>query len=197
MNVYQETDPLAFAKIFWPKINFYDKQREILYSLLHNDKTVVVAGNMLGKDFVAGFACLWYFISPIETRIVTTSAAEGQLVVLWGELERFIQTSKYPLRAEEGGPLYCTHQNIEKIVNGKPCPISYIKGMVSNKVEKLAGHHATRTLAVIDEASGVDDAVFNQLETWSKKQYIFGNPLRIGSRFHKEVKGGDIPYIEA
>ena len=42
-------DPLLFIARFWPNITLYDKQREILYSLLHNDKTVVVAGNMLGE----------------------------------------------------------------------------------------------------------------------------------------------------
>lgn len=68
-----EHDPIAFAARFWPNVYFYDKQKEILRSLWLNDETVVVAGNMLGKDYLAGFACLWRFLHPDETRIVTTS----------------------------------------------------------------------------------------------------------------------------
>lgn len=41
-------DPLKFAKALWPKVTFYDKQREIIYSVRDNDETFVPAGNMLG-----------------------------------------------------------------------------------------------------------------------------------------------------
>ena len=54
-------DPLAFKELFWPDVYFYDKQREIIYSVCENDETVVPAGNMLGKDFVAGFIILYFF----------------------------------------------------------------------------------------------------------------------------------------
>lgn len=109
---------------------------------------------------------------------------------------RFVNTSKYPLRVEDGGPLLCTDKHIRKVINGNLCPISYVTGMVSNKVEKFSGHHATRTMGVIDEASGVEAAVFDEMEKWAKKMYVFGNPLSVGSRFYAEVKGGDLLAIE-
>ena len=46
-------DPVEFKKLCWPDVEFYDKQREIIYSVQDNDETIVPAGNMLGKDFVA------------------------------------------------------------------------------------------------------------------------------------------------
>lgn len=43
-------DPLAFAKEFWPSVYFYDKQREMIYSVRDNVETYVVAGNKLGAQ---------------------------------------------------------------------------------------------------------------------------------------------------
>lgn len=148
----------------------------------------------MSKDFVAGFICLWYFFSPVETRIVTTSVKASHLDVLWGEINRWINRSRFPLREEDGGPLRCTHQLVRKIVGGRLCPRSYIQGMVSAKPEGLQGHHAERTLFVVDEASGSDDVVFEMGETWARKQLLFGNPLNVTSRFARMCKEGDIPY---
>jgi hypothetical protein len=41
-------DPLKFAKVNWPGIQFYRQQQEIIYSVVDNRETVVVAGNKLG-----------------------------------------------------------------------------------------------------------------------------------------------------
>src|SRR5271154_521237 len=99
-------DPIAFQQFMWPDVHFYDKQREIIYSVLQNDETVVPAGNKLGKDYVAGFICLYFFISRNPCRVVTTSVKDDHLRVLWGEINNFINTAKYPLRSDMGGMLY-------------------------------------------------------------------------------------------
>ena len=41
-------DPLWMARELWPSVYFYNKQREIIYSVVDNEETVVIAGNMLG-----------------------------------------------------------------------------------------------------------------------------------------------------
>lgn len=40
--------PVEFIKILWPHVRLYDKQRQILRSVVENDETFVPAGNMLG-----------------------------------------------------------------------------------------------------------------------------------------------------
>ena len=117
---------------------------------------------------------------------------DSHLDVLWDEIGRWITRCKYPLRTEDGGPLYCTDREIRKVVNGKMCDISYLKGMVSAKPEGLAGHHAPRTLFVVDESSGSDDEVFDMGESWSSKQLYVGNPLRTSCRFYRDAKAGDL-----
>jgi hypothetical protein len=122
-------DPLQWAAMCWPDIYFYKQQQEIIYSVRDNDETIVPAGNMLGKDFVTAFIVLWFFLSRTPCRIVTTSVDASQLEgVLWGEMRRFIQTSKIPLTYEKGGPLLVNHQHIRKIVDGQVEGVSYIIG---------------------------------------------------------------------
>ena len=42
-------DPLKLGRILWPQYDFYNKQRQVIYSVQQNDETHVPAGNMLGR----------------------------------------------------------------------------------------------------------------------------------------------------
>jgi hypothetical protein len=185
-------DPIKFAREFWPDNRFYKEQQEIIYSTVEDDETFVVAGNMLGKDYVAGFICLYTFLVYREVRVVTTSVRADHLRVLWGEIGRFVSTCKYPLDARKGGPLILNHWDIRKIRDGNLDTISYLRGMVSEKGEGMAGHHAEHTLGVIDEASGVDDVVYTQMGTWAKHILAFGNPNPTTNFFYKNIRAGNL-----
>lgn len=194
-------EPMALAQFLWPQWTFYDKQREIIASVDDNDETVVPAGNMLGKDFTAGYICLRYFLIHKSVRVITTSVKDDHLRVLWGEIGRFVQTSRLPLSFKEGGPLILNHRDIRKvsIETRKVDEISYMRGMVSERGEGLAGHHADKTLLVIDEATGVDDLTYTQGCTWAKKVFMFGNcnDCNPDHFFRKAVEDGDVPYDES
>lgn len=194
-------DPLKFAKFFWPDVVFYNKQREIIYSIRDNDETFVHAGNMLGKDFVAGFIALHFFLTRSPCRVVTTSVDHLQLEgVLWGEIRRFINTSAVPLKHTEGGPLIVNHLHIRKIDSAKQiCGISYLVGRVAAKGEGMLGHHVAelgdgvpRTMFMADEASGVDDVSYQRAGTWCKRMLVIGNPYPCDNFFKKKIKEGDI-----
>jgi DNA modification methylase len=73
------TDPLKFKELCWPDIKLYDKQVDIIYSVVENDETYVPVGNKLGKDFISAFIVIWFFCSRSPCRIVTTSATNTQL----------------------------------------------------------------------------------------------------------------------
>jgi len=203
--------PLAFARLLWPHVSFYREQQKVLESVVANDETFVPAGNMLGKDFVSGFVALWFFLTRSPVRVVTTSVKDDHLRVLWGEIGRFVQESRFPLAVKDGGPLILNHRDIRKMVLRHPgpdfdvknmghapgmervrCEISYLRGMVSERGEGMAGHHATHTLCIIDEASGVDDLVYTQQATWARKLLAIGNCNPTQNFFYKGIKGGDL-----
>ena len=204
-NALQEMyweQPLQLAKAFWPQYSFYGKQVEIIESVRDNAETYVPAGNMLGKDFVSAFIVLWFFISRYQmdkntnwVRIITTSVNEKHLGILWGEIGRFIATSKYPLTHNLGGPLYVTHQEIRPaheldLTGGNTG--NYMRGQVAATEEAFQGHHAVNTLLVVDEASGVQDWVYTMSSTWAKRMLIIGNPHQCNNFFRRGVRAGDL-----
>lgn len=191
-------DPLKFGKLMWPDATFYRKQVKIIYSVEQNAETFVVAGNKLGKDYTAGFICVNRFMKSLmlgrTCRIVTTSVAEHHLKVLWGEIGRWITTSRFPLLEKDGGPLVMNHMEIRrKEEAASKNPYNYLVGRVSAKGEGLAGHHADDTLAVGDEASGLDDLAYEMFQGWAKRMLIFGNPNPTTNFFYRAIKEGSIP----
>jgi hypothetical protein len=195
-------DPITLQRAVWPGVRFYDVQERIIRSVWENTETVVPAANKVGKDFVAGFIALAYFLLHREVRVLTTSVKGDHLRVLWGEINRFVQSASFngrplPLDVEAGGILRLMHQDIRKLTRPfalrQECKISYLLGQVSERGEGLAGHHAEHTLLIIDEASGVDDTVYSQGKTWAKKVLMFGNPHQDHGQnfFYRAVKQGD------
>ncbi len=193
-------EPLKLAKVLWPDVTFYSKQRDIIMSVVECPETVCVAGNMLGKDFASAFIILHFFLTRWPCRIVTTSADYAQLeAVLWGEMRRFIQTSKINLDHRMGGPLVVNHLHLKRVVNGQQCGVSYCIGRVASKGEGMLGHHVAecgddipRTLYVADECSGIDDISFERADTWAKRKLMIGNPYDCNNFFRRMVRAGDV-----
>jgi hypothetical protein len=217
--VSKTPDPVHFKDEFWPDVRFYDKQWDVIYSVIDNDETVVPAGNKLGKDFVAGFVCLYFFLTrpplpggspPGPCRVITTSAKEDHLRVLWGEIGQFIASSRYPLDYRKGGPLIINHQDVRLIRDGRKCSKSYMLGMVANPdtIAAMQGHHIAnpgdgvpRTLFACDESSSVPNDYYQKADTWADRKYIFGNTWPCDNFFKwavegrpgTEDRGGDVP----
>lgn len=189
-------DPLLFQKLCWPSMLLYDRQKEIIESVVENDETIVVAGNQLGKDFITAFIVLWFFCSRTPCHVITSSAGQTQLKsVLWGEIRNFIQNStvSLPIKVNDLALSYIRE-------DGTLEPKSYVLGIVTNTSENMQGHHlargprnAARTLAIFDEASGIADEYYNAADTWSHRKLIIGNPLPCNNFFYNGVKAGDIP----
>lgn len=198
MNIIEGTvDPITLAKKLWPDTYFYEQQKEIIYSVWNNDETIVPAGNMLGKDFVSGRLITLFFITRYPCRIVTTSAKDDHLRVLWGETLQGIRESKVPLLAPDG-PLIYTHHEMRRLYEGEKCPLSYVKGMVAStdSMAGMQGHHIAnrgdgipRTLFIADESSSVEEQYFVMARTWANRMLILGNPWPCSNYFFKSVEG--------
>jgi len=179
-------------------VYFYKQQRDIIQSVWDDDETVVPAGNMLGKDFVSGRIVVLFFLTRQPCRIITTSAKDDHLRVLWGEIGDAIRESAIPLLVKEGGPLTVTHREIRKVYRGTTCPVSYVRGMVANPetIASMQGHHVAnrgdgipRTLFISDESSSVPDDYFKMARTWANRMLITGNPWPCANYFFRAVEG--------
>lgn len=198
MQFNEFKDPFQLKRLLWPKVTFYDKQVQVVQSVWDNDETVVTAGNMLGKDFVAAFIVLAAFLTRHPCRIVTTSAKADHLRVLWGEIGWYIQESRLPLTVDRGGPLIVNHQELHRMIRGVRCPLSYVTAMVASPdtIASFQGHHIKqtgdsiwRTMFVSDESSSVPDAYYRMAKTWANRVFAFGNPWPCDNFFKHAVKG--------
>ena len=115
------TDPIALQEQLWPRVKLADYQYDIVRSVWEDDETFVVAGNMLGKDFVAALIVLLFFLTRSPCRVVTTSAKENHLDVLWAEMKQLIETAAQPLDVDQGGCLLVLHREIRRKIKGKEC----------------------------------------------------------------------------
>lgn len=203
---HPKQDPLVLSKQLWPNLQMYQKQREVLASVWDNDETYVPAGNMLGKDWIAGMIVLLFFLQHHPVRIVTTSVADRHLIVLWSAINEFISLASVPLLQADGGPLVVNHRQIKKVYKGEICPISYVVGMVAESPEKMAGHHAPNTLFVADECSGLWDQYYTKAQGWAgggghvlpdgratrKRMLFIGNPYHCSNFWRRNIEAGDL-----
>lgn len=203
-------DPVAFARIVWPTAELYAKEQDMVWSLRDAVETDVYSCNKAGKDFTAGLLCVMAFVAPWlffpwayvrqvaaegkghARRILTTSIAGEHLRVLWAEIGWFLTNATVPMLTQDGGPLYLTDMELrfaDQMHLKKPP--SYMVGMVCDKPEKLAGHHAPYTFGFGDEASGLENYVNDQFQGWAKRRFYWGNPNRCENWWRKNRKAGD------
>ena len=202
-NPLKSIDPMALQAAMWPQYTFYQQQRDVIYSVDNNLETYVRAGNKLGKDFTAGYIVTEIFLRCIKLgltcKIITTSVNEKHLTTLWGEIGRFVTTSKYPLlRSKDKAETECLvmlsmeiRRAEEEAMTAKNVR-NFIRGMVSEDVEGMSGHHADFTLFVGDEASGLEDMYYEAAQGWAKRMLLFGNPNACTWFFYKNIKAGDV-----
>lgn len=200
-------DPVKFVKCFWPHIKLYEQQAEIMRSVRDNDETYVPAANMMGKDFIAALTVLWFFFSRPQARVITTSVDGDQLYdVLWGELRRFIASAVWPKKYWRDGkppegcplPVVDNHLHLRKLLpDGSVCPVSLIKGRVAEKGAGMLGRHLASidgrptTLFVFDEASAIDDTMYESIDTWADRKLAIGNCWPCVNFFFRHVEEGD------
>lgn len=151
-------------------------------------KEFISAGHGPGKSACVSWLILWA-LSKVDTRGVVTATTATQLKTkTWAELskwhELYVAKELFTLTTES---LYSADPD-----RAKKWRIDAVPWSVSN-TDAFAGLHnqGKRVLLIFDEASGIDDAIWEVAEgalTDAETQIIwcsYGNPTRTTGRFHK------------
>jgi hypothetical protein len=188
-------DPLYLAGKYWPDLVFSREQKQIISSVRDNVETYVAAGNDLGKDFVAAFIALWFFLSRRPCRVVATSVSFKQLhKVFWGEFQGFIARSRYKL------PLRVLEDRAYLLLNDGTRYQEYASEILIQCVqqnEAIIGGHTPRfggiprTLVIFDEASGISSEIYDSTTTWAHRRLAIGNCWPCENFFKEGVEAGD------
>ena len=134
-----------------------DKQIQIMESVRDRKYTCVPSANNQGKSHIAARIALW-FIFAYHNSIVILSAPKQQQVtsILFAQIRQAWQHAKYDL----GGECYSAmfYPDREKY------PAWQLIGMTGSSAEAFSGWHADNLLIILDEATGIDEEIYDGIE---------------------------------
>jgi hypothetical protein len=164
----------------------WSAQREVLASVGHFRRTLVLAGHALGKSWLAARAAAHHVATRWEEGgiVVGTAPTFRQIhAVLWRELRN---------ARNEGDLVGRVNQSTWTLDDGTLLALGQ-KPADHNSTTGFQGIHAAGgVLAIADEASGIPgelwDALFRVTTSRKDRLLALGNPDYEGSRWHREIE---------
>lgn len=120
----------------------------------------IVSGHGIGKSALLAMLILWFlFVHPYSQVACTSPGKEQMYDVLWKELKKWIE------RMPEGmQSLYEWESSHIRIKESPQTWFARAKTSSKENTEALAGVHADWVLIAVDEASGVEEPIFETME---------------------------------
>ncbi len=150
-----------------------------------NDEVAVRSCNASGKTFTASGIVHQYLLAYNDA-IVLTTAPTGRQVreVLWREIRNSAQ----------GKGLYDPAQVLETKINVDDK--NFALGLSTDQEDQFQGWHSPHLLVIVDEASGIDEKIFEAIDGLKPtKLLLLGNPLRNSGRFFKVFSDVNVKKI--
>ena len=160
-------------------------QRDAFEDLDNGETRItIVSGNGVGKTFFCSILSIHYLLFRNDVKIPVTAPASSQLRDgLHPECIKWIKTLPDFLQSQLG----YTQDRIVRLDNPENNFVSF-RTARKETPEALAGIHATHVMCIVDEASGVDDIVYEAAQgTLSTPGAIFvmiGNGTRLSGYFY-------------
>lgn len=120
----------------------------------------IVSGHGIGKSMILSILILWFLFVHPDCQIACTSPGQQQLYdILWKEIKKWIDKA-YP----SIGQMYLWESSHIRMKESPQTWFARAKTASKENTEALAGVHADWVMMAIDEASGVDEAIFETME---------------------------------
>lgn len=114
------------------------------------------SGHKCGKTTALAILAIWWVCTRPRARVILTAASWRQVLkVLWPEIKRLARRARWPL----GGELHDSPETGWTFLDGRE-----ILGFSTREPENMAGFSGPNMLFIVDEASGVPDAIFEAIE---------------------------------
>lgn len=173
---YQK-DPVAFCREVLG-VEPWSAQVRIMEAVRDHKRVAVSSGHKIGKSRSAAILALWFYCSHESARVIMTSVTSRQVdQILWRELRMLRSRSAVPIDGEQG----------ELARTGlKSLDFREIVGFTARESEAVAGISGPNLLYIIDEASGVDPAIYEAIEgnrAGGARIVMFSNPTRTDGEF--------------
>jgi hypothetical protein len=185
-----QNKPLWWAKQFL-KANLWDTQKQILLSVRDNRRTAVTACHAIGKTYITACIATWFLMAHPDSIVLLSAPTYRQVKeVLWREIASLYERAK-----ESGCPLGGNFFTDPKWELGKKW---FMLGFSPQHPEKAQGFHAPYILIILDEASGINDAVFGALRGIMASGHVrllmLSNPTRPSGELHRAFTSSRANY---
>ena len=170
--------PLEFATNILG-VKLWDKQKEVLNSLVEHRRVAVKSGNGLGKGFCAAVVLLWFMHTHQDSAIALSTAPTFRQVrhILWRQVHRLHR----PNSAVLGGKMLDTRWEFEDD--------RYAMGLSAENADQFQGFHSPNMLIVVDEAEDVSDEIYEAIEAVMTAAdpllLLIGNPTTVTGAFRR------------
>ena len=156
------------------------RQRDMLRSVAENPMTSVRSGHGVGKSAVESWLIIWFLATRPYPKVPCTAPTKHQLYdILWAEISKWLRNNP----VLEGEIIWTQ----EKVFLRGYREEWFAVARTASKPDALQGFHAGHVLYIIDEASGVEDKVFEPilgaLTTEGSRLFMAGNPTRLTGFF--------------
>jgi len=120
----------------------------------------IVSGHGIGKSMILSILIIWFLFVHPDCQIACTSPGQQQLYdILWKEIKKWIDKA-YPSVSQ----MYLWESSHIRMKESPQTWFARAKTASKENTEALAGVHADWVMMAIDEASGVDEAIFETME---------------------------------
>lgn len=120
----------------------------------------IVSGHGIGKSTLLSWLILWFLFVHPEAQVACTSPSKEQMYdVLWKELKKWIDKMLPEMAA-----MYVWESSHIRMKEDPNVWFARAKTSSKENTEALAGVHADWVLIAVDEASGVEEPIFETME---------------------------------
>jgi len=159
-------------------------QIEALSALVTDDRIAIRSGHGVGKSAFMAWVVLWWLCTRFPAKIACTAPTAHQLEdVLWGEIAKWHRQMAEPYR----GWLSVGSGRVEQKDNASEA-FAVARTARKEQPEAFQGFHSDNMLFIVDEASGVEDIIFEvgqgAMSTEGAKTLMAGNPTRTSGYFY-------------
>ena len=138
----------------------------------------VRAGNAVGKTFAIAGLALWFLWTHKPSAVITTAPTWRQVRdILWREIRKLWGQKRFKSKFDPDLTQFIISDD------------QFAIGLATDQPERFQGFHEKNILFIIDEASGVDDeifqAIYRSLQGPGARLVIVGNPTRLDGEFYR------------
>lgn len=164
-------------------------QRDALRIVSRQDRLAIRSGHGVGKTSLLSWLVLWFILTRFPCKIAVVANSENQLKdTIWPEISVWAQRLPAELREQ-------LILEKERIYLKAAPDSSFATARTASKdnPDALQGLHSEHMLFLLDEASGLAEAVFERalgaLSTPGAKVVMAGNPTRLSGFFYEAFHG--------